>query len=158
MSQPLTVADLLTRAREQLDRFDVARTKAAVEHGWGIVDIRPAWQRANEGEIEGSLIVERNHLEWRLDRRSGAHVPEAEQFSKWVVVCSEGYTSSLAAASLCSIGIEATDLIDGIQAWRQGGGPLVSGVTPADSVVGSWAPTDGLVGLGAPLASQRRGH
>ena len=70
-------------------------TVAALAAGARLVDIRPAWQRAREGEIAGSLIVERNHLEWRLHPRSSARLPGAVAGQRWIVVCSEGYTSSL---------------------------------------------------------------
>jgi rhodanese-related sulfurtransferase len=138
MSAPTfdSVDDLLDDARQRLDRVTVEQTLAAIRAGARLVDIRPAWQRLREGEINGSLIVERNHLEWRLHPRSSARLDLARPGQHWIVVCSEGYTSSLAAAALLSLGVPATDLIDGIQAWRAAGQPLVDGVTPAESVVG----------------------
>ena len=85
-----------------------------------LVDIRPQWQRDTEGAIPGALLIERNHLEWRLDPSSGARIPEAVDHDvAVVVVCSEGYTSSLAAASLQDLGLHrATDLVGGFQAWK----------------------------------------
>jgi rhodanese-related sulfurtransferase len=88
-----------------------------------------------EGEIDGSLIVERNHLEWRLHPTSPARLPQASTGQRWIVVCSEGYTSSLAAAALVSLGLPATDLIGGIHAWHTFGLPLVPGPTPVEAVV-----------------------
>jgi rhodanese-related sulfurtransferase len=127
-----SVDDLLSDARSRLDRVDAAAAARAVEDGALIVDIRPAWQRERTGEIAGSLIVERNHLEWRLHPASSARVPAAVDGQRWVVVCAEGYTSSLAADALNSIGVPATDLIGGIAAWAEAGLPLVERVTPPD--------------------------
>ena len=92
-----------------------------------LVDIRPAAQRAAEGEIPGALIVERNVLEWRFDPASGARLPQASYDLEVIVVCSEGYTSSLAAAALQDLGVRrATDLDGGFRAWQAAGLPVVS--------------------------------
>ncbi len=89
------------------------------------MDIRPDWQRAAEGSIPGALLIERNHLEWRLDSTSDARIPAATDHDMAVVVfCSEGYTASLAAAALQDLGLHrATDLVGGFQAWRAAGLP-----------------------------------
>ena len=85
-----------------------------------VVDIRPDAQRAAEGEWPGSLIIERNVLEWRFDPSSDARLPIADYDLQVIVVCQEGYTSSLAAAALQDIGIHrATDVIGGYAAWRE---------------------------------------
>ncbi len=131
------VEELLAAARTGLERLDTARTVAEVEKGARLVDIRPAWQRAQDGEITGAVVVERNHLEWRLHPHSAARLPWAQPGQRWIVVCAEGYTSSLAAASLCSIGVEATDLIGGVKAWREAGLPLVSGPSRVEQLVGA---------------------
>ena len=130
-----SVDDLLADARSRLDRLDPTATVEARERGALLVDIRPAWQRAVTGEIDGALVVERNHLEWRLHPESDARVPQAAPGQRWVVVCAEGYTSSLAADALNSIGVPATDLIGGIEAWTEAGLPLVAGVTPPNALV-----------------------
>jgi rhodanese-related sulfurtransferase len=92
-----------------------------------LVDIRPAAQRAAEGEIPGALIVERNVLEWRFDPVSDARLPQASYDLRVVVVCSEGYTSSLAAVALQDLGVRhATDLDGGFLAWQAAGLPVVS--------------------------------
>ena len=137
-----SVDDLLAHARRSLRRLDVEQTVAAVAGGAKLVDIRPVWQRVAEGEIAGSLIVERNHLEWRLHPHSSARLPSAVAGQRWIVICSEGYTSSLAAAALVSLGVDATDLIGGVQAWRAAGQPLVGGPTPVEAVVGQAEPAD----------------
>jgi rhodanese-related sulfurtransferase len=130
-----TVDDLLADARAGLDRLAPTRAAAAVSTGALLVDIRPEAQRAAEGEIPGALVVERNHLEWRLHPASDARVPAAAPGQRWVVVCSEGYTSSLAAAALNSIGVPATDLAGGFQAWAALGLPTAAGPTPPDHFV-----------------------
>lgn len=115
-----TVNDLLAAARARLDRPDPQRAADLVHRGALLVDTRPAWQRADEGELPGALVIERNHLEWRLDPTSDARIPEAADHDvTWIVVCSEGYSSSLAAASLQDLGLRnATDLDGGYRAWK----------------------------------------
>ncbi len=124
-----TVDDLLARARARLHRLEPADAADAVARGALLVDIRPAWQRADEGEIPDALLIERNHLEWRLDPSTDARIPEAVDHDvEIIVVCSEGYSSSLAAASLQDLGLHrATDLIGGFAAWRAAGFPVRDG-------------------------------
>lgn len=121
-----TIADVLAAARARLDRVDPGR--AAQLHGQGafLVDTRPQWQRDAEGSIPGALVIERNHLEWRLDPSSDARIPEATDHDvRWIVFCSAGYSSSLAAASLQDLGLRhATDLDGGFQAWKAAGLPV----------------------------------
>jgi rhodanese-related sulfurtransferase len=137
MTRFATVDDLLADARSRLLRVSPLAGAALVDHGALLVDIRPAWQRAADGEVPGSLIVERNHLEWRLHPDSPWRVPQARPPQQWIVLCSEGYTSSLAADALNSLGIAATDVVGGFAAWRNAGLPTVPGATPADHVVRS---------------------
>ena len=94
-----------------------------------LVDIRPAAQRAEQGEIPGSVIVERNHLEWRLDPGCDARLPWVAGYDHRVIVfCMDGYTSSLAAASLQDLGLRrATDVIGGFRAWTAAGLPTAAG-------------------------------
>jgi len=122
-----TIDELLAAARARLDRVGPEQARAAVQAGALLVDIRPAAQRAAEGEVPGALIIERNVLEWRLDPASGARLPQAGRYDLPVIVmCSEGYTSSLAAASLHDLGLTAaTDLAGGFQAWAAAGLPVV---------------------------------
>lgn len=128
----LTVADLLAEARAELVRLDPAETLAAQQAGAVLVDIRPHALRAAEGEIPGALVVERNVLEWRFDPRSPDRLPVTGFDVQVVVVCSEGYTSSLAAHALRRLGVgRATDLAGGYRAWRTAGLPTVRGGTPA---------------------------
>jgi rhodanese-related sulfurtransferase len=121
-----TVDELLEAARTRLDRVDAVRAASLVAEGARLVDTRPQWQRAEEGALPGALVVERNHLEWRLDPTSDARIPEATDHDvRWIVFCSEGYSSSLAAASLQDLGLRnATDLAGGFQAWKAAGLPV----------------------------------
>jgi rhodanese-related sulfurtransferase len=130
-----SVEALLAHARAGMRRLTVTEARDAVAAGALLVDIRPQWQRVADGEIPGSLVVERNHLEWRLHPASDARLPQAVAGQRWVVVCTEGYTSSLAAASLSSIGVEATDVVGGLHAWRAAGLPVVPGGTPVEHLV-----------------------
>jgi rhodanese-related sulfurtransferase len=130
-----SVDALLAAARDGLERLEPRDAQARVAGGALIVDIRPAWQRGTDGEIPGSVIVERNHLEWRLHPTSGASLPVAAPGQEWIVVCTEGYTSSLAAASLVSLGLPASDVVGGIHAWRAAGLPVVPGPTAVEQQV-----------------------
>ena len=90
-----------------------------------MVDIRPVEQRREEGEVPDSVIIGRNVLEWRLDPRSDARIVELARYDAQIIVlCSEGYASSLAAASLRHLGLlRATDVDGGIRAWKAAGLP-----------------------------------
>ena len=122
------VDGILARARRRLDRLTPLEAAEAVEAGALLVDIRPREQRLWEGGIPGTLIVERNVLEWRLDPASDSRIPEADSYDRPVVLfCSEGYATSLAAASLQDLGLwRATDLIGGFRAWAEAGLPVTS--------------------------------
>ncbi|MCO8273427.1 rhodanese-like domain-containing protein [Actinoplanes sp. TRM 88003] len=123
----LSIAEILANARTRLTRVGPLETAAAVGRGAVLVDIRPAAQRAQYGEIPGAVIIERNVLEWRLDPRSDARLPFADSYDLEVIVtCQEGYTSSLAAAALQDLGLHrATDLNGGFAAWRDAGLPTI---------------------------------
>lgn len=126
------IDELLAAARSGLDRAEPRRALRLQEEGALIVDIRPHVNRAEEGEIPGSVVVERIHLEWRLAPDSDWRLPEVEPDSTVIVVCNEGYSSSLAAADLQRLGLpNATDLEGGFRAWRSAGLPLRKGGTPA---------------------------
>jgi rhodanese-related sulfurtransferase len=112
---------VLDRARTKLIRLSADEVPAALARGALLVDIRPAAQRAREGEVPAALVIERNVLEWRCDPTSEARLPQAVGDDvEWVVLCSEGYTSSLAAASLKDLGLHrASDVIGGYQALKE---------------------------------------
>ena len=120
------IDDLLTAARARLDRPGPERAAEMAARGAVLVDTRPGWQRDQEGLLPCAVIIERNHLEWRLDPTSAARIPQAVDHDvTWVVVCSEGYASSLAAASLQDLGLRnATDLDGGFRAWKAAGLPV----------------------------------
>lgn len=134
----MTYADvdsLLSAARTGITRLAPRAAADAVAAGALIVDIRPEWQRREYGEIPGSVVVERNHLEWRLHPASDARLPLATPDQAWVVTCQEGYASSLATASLVSLGLTAYDLDGGVGAWQDAGLPVVPGPTAVEQVV-----------------------
>ena len=122
----MKVDEMLETARARLDRVGPERAAELAARGARLVDTRPQWQRDAEGTLPGALVIERNHLEWRLDPTSDARIPEATDHDvTWIVVCSEGYSSSLAAASLQDLGLHnATDLDGGFRAWKAAGLPV----------------------------------
>jgi rhodanese-related sulfurtransferase len=121
-----TVDQLLDQARSRLRRVGPEEAAVVLEEGGLLVDIRPAALRQVQGEVPGALIVERTVLEWRLDPASPHRLAEVRGYDQpIVIVCSEGYSSSLAAAVLQDLGLHrATDLIGGFKAWAQAGLPI----------------------------------
>ena len=138
MSRPpgaLTIDAVLAAARSRLTRLSPAQAHRAVQSGALLVDIRPQAQRQAEGEIPGATIIERNVLEWRFDPASTARLPVASYDLQVIVFCSEGYTSSLAAASLLDLGVgRATDLEGGFRAWQAAGLPVSQAAYGADQI------------------------
>ncbi|HKG32328.1 MAG TPA: rhodanese-like domain-containing protein [Gemmatimonadales bacterium] len=112
---------LLEEVRFGLDRVDAADLASEVAAGALVIDTRPIEQRQRDGELPGAMIIDRNVLEWRLDPSCPHHVAEADSANlRMIIVCDEGYSSSLAAASLRQLGIErATDLVGGFQSWKR---------------------------------------
>ena len=125
----MTIDDVLAAARRRLPaRPGPAEMETAMAAGALVVDIRPVEQRRRDGLLPGALVVDRNVLEWRLDPASDHRLPEASYDRPVVIVCDEGYASSLAAAALQDLGITgATDLDGGVQAWIRSGRPLAPG-------------------------------
>jgi rhodanese-related sulfurtransferase len=121
------ISELLEAARARLARLAPRTVADRMTRGAVLVDIRPAAQRAEYGEIPGAIVIERNVLEWRLDPRSDARLSFADSYDLEVIItCQEGYTSSLAAAALHDIGLRrATDLNGGFAAWKAAGLPTV---------------------------------
>ena len=120
---PSRIDAVLDSAREKLTRIEAADVPAALERGALLVDIRPAAQRAAEGDVPAARLIERNVLEWRCDPTSDARLPEAVGDDvEWIVLCSEGYTSSLAAAALVDLGLRrSTDVVGGYHALKAAG-------------------------------------
>jgi rhodanese-related sulfurtransferase len=112
----------------------VTAEQAAAEQTAGalLIDTRTLEQRSRDGDIPGALVVDRNVLEWRLDPASTSRIEEATSHDvRVIVICNEGYSSSLAAASLLDIGlVKATDVIGGFQAWKAAGLPVESPDSP----------------------------
>lgn len=128
-----TIDELLAAARSRLCRLTPRQAYAAFCRDAVLVDIRPERQRAAEGGIPGAIIVERNVLEWRFDPSSDARLPWINGYGQQVIVfCSQGYTSSLAAASLQDLGLHrATDVIGGFTAWEAGALPTCRASRPS---------------------------
>ncbi|WP_373684840.1 rhodanese-like domain-containing protein [Streptomyces lunaelactis] len=126
MSERVGIDELLERVRQDLDRVEPKDAFEAAADGALLVDIRYAALRERDGLIPGALVVERNELEWRLDPQGSHRAPEAVSHDlRVVVVCNEGYASSLAAVSLRQLGLHrATDLVGGFQAWKSAGLPV----------------------------------
>ena len=117
---------ILSQARAGLDRVAVEDLAAEMADGALVVDTRPVEQRSRDGELPGALVVDRNVLEWRLDPTCPHRIPEVtERARRIILVCNEGYSSSLAAASLQRLGLSrATDLIGGFQEWARASSQL----------------------------------
>ena len=120
----VSIEVLLDDARKALIRLEPAEAHRAAASGALLVDIRPLEQRERDGTIPGALVIDRNVLEWRLDPGSDFRDPSVESQQQVLIICNEGYSSSLAAATLRLLGREATDVIGGFQKWRQSGLPV----------------------------------
>jgi rhodanese-related sulfurtransferase len=121
----VTVDDLLARARSRLRRVEPEDLRAQLERGAVLVDIRSDSQRAADGVVEEAVFIPRNVLEWRCDPSSPSRDPAVSDPGRTLILmCDEGYQSSLAAATLQELGLpEATDLVGGFQAWRAASSP-----------------------------------
>ena len=122
----IAIDELLAEARTGLSRLSPVQTRAAMSSGAALIDIRSDSQIARDGTITGALVIARNVLEWRLDPASSHRHPQAPGLADHVILlCDEGYQSSLAAATLPQLGFaRATDVDGGFQAWRQAGLPV----------------------------------
>jgi rhodanese-related sulfurtransferase len=121
-----SIDELVSTARARLARLGPSDVAVAMASGALLVDTRPVEQRRRDGEVPGAVVIDRNVLEWRLDPTSPDRVPEATGYEQLVVVmCDEGYASSLAAAVLQDLGLtRATDLEGGFRAWKTAGLPV----------------------------------
>jgi rhodanese-related sulfurtransferase len=130
---PKTVDDMLTEARATLERVTVQEAHDELEQGALLIDARTSEQRAEHGEIPGAVPIGLNVLEWRLDPSSEWRIPQATGHDVRVIVfCQEGFSSSLAAARLQSLGLHrATDVIGGYEAWRDAGLPVDGAERPS---------------------------
>ncbi|PWS50562.1 sulfurtransferase [Streptomyces sp. FT05W] len=123
---PVGIDELLEQVRAAYERVGPEEAATAAAEGALLVDIRYAALREKDGLIPDALVVERNELEWRLDPQGSHRAPQATSHDlRVVVICNEGYASSLAVASLHQLGLHrATDLTGGFQAWRAAGLPV----------------------------------
>ena len=125
MSEPSgerrSIDDVLAAARSRLDRIQPNSLERERLGGALIIDTRPVEQRSRDGELPGAIVIDRNVLEWRLDPASEHRIAEVSGYdTRIVIVCNEGYSSSLAAVQLQDLGLHgATDLVGGYQAWRK---------------------------------------
>jgi rhodanese-related sulfurtransferase len=121
-----TIDDVLERARGRLKRLEPEQAAAELERGALLVDTRTESQRTAQGEIPGALVIDRTVLEWRLDPTSPHRIAQAtDERVRVIVICAEGYSSSLAAASLQDLGLlNATDVVGGFEAWNAAGLPV----------------------------------
>lgn len=122
----MTVEDLMAAARSRLRRVEPAEVAAELERGAVLVDIRSDAQRAAGGLLPNAVFIARNVLEWRCDPASEWRDPAVSDPSRRVIlICEEGYQSSLAAATLQELGLpDATDVVGGFLAWRDAGLPV----------------------------------
>ncbi len=122
----MTIDELLDRARSRLQRLKPEQAYDAMGRGALLIDTRSHEQRVAGGVVPGSIRLHRNVLEWRVDPRSGHQdLTVAACTQELIVMCQQGYSSSLAAATLQDLGItRATDLVGGFEAWRAAGLPV----------------------------------
>ena len=128
MSDPSAIDKLLTTARSQLDRVDPMDLSAEIAAGALLIDTRPVEQRERDGALAGAIVVDRNVLEWRLDPSSPFRIPQITSVDqRIIIVCDQGYSSSLAAATMRQLGmLRATDLMGGYQAILLAGHSLTA--------------------------------
>ena len=121
------INELLDQARRRLIRVTAEQAAAEQAAGALLVDTRTSEQRSRDGQIPGALVIDRTVFEWRLDPTSRSRIPEAKDHAiRVIVICAQGFSSSLAAASLQDLGlVNATDVIGGFDAWKAAGLPSV---------------------------------
>jgi len=123
--------EVLADARTAWDRVTPNQAAAMVADGALLIDIRPLEQRRRQGDIPGAIAVGLTVLEWRLAPSSDHRIPEADADARVIVLCGQGYSSSLAAASLRTLGLNATDVIGGFEAWAAAGLTVASCTGPS---------------------------
>ncbi len=124
-----SIDTVLAEARARLQRLTPDDAWMGARRGAAlIIDIRTPTDRSRDGAIPGSLHLPRTVLEWRVDPASSRAHPAVGGFERLLVlVCNEGYSSSLAAVALHEIGfVNATDIVDGIRGWERAGLPLAA--------------------------------
>ena len=129
---PKTIEELLAEARARFERVTAEQAHAEQRAGALLIDTRTYEQRREAGAVPGAIVLDRTVFEWRLDPASPSHLPEVRDHdARIIVLCRQGYSSSLAAASLQELGLHrATDVVGGFEAWAEAGLP-VEPFTPA---------------------------
>ncbi len=146
---PSAIDGLISRLRSRYIRVEPLDLAKEMANGALVIDTRPVEQRRRDGELPGAIVVDRNVLEWRLDPSSPHRLPQVTPRSRVVVVCNQGFSSTLAAASLQSLGLpQATDLVDGYQGLLAAGvlsglrrRATASGATASRSSAGPGSPS-----------------
>ena len=134
------LARVLRRAEARVTRLSAEQAAAAQAEGAVIVDTRSQEDRARHGVIPGSVHLPRTVLEWRLDPGGEWRTRHVSPDDRLVIVCSDGCSSLLAAASLLDLGLDARDVVGGIRAWRAAGLPLVEPRAPVGPPDGTGPP------------------
>jgi rhodanese-related sulfurtransferase len=126
MESRLTVHQVLAAARARYTRIDAVRARDAIAAGALLIDVRDGDQRRRDGLIPGALVIDRTVLEWRFDPDSGATHPQITGLDQpLILICDQGFSSSIAVASLLELGAtNVTDVIGGFRAWRDAGLPV----------------------------------
>jgi rhodanese-related sulfurtransferase len=129
MEHVVTVDEMLARARQDLRRLEPRQAAQAVRSGSVLVDVRTTEQRERDGAVPGAVPIPLNVLEWRADPSSATHDQRLGGSEvQLIVLCAEGYCSSLAASRMVALGRDATDVVGGFEAWRSDGLPVVGRV------------------------------
>ena len=125
-----SIDELLAQVRGRIGRVEPAEAAARLADGALLVDTRPWEQRRRDGDVPGAVVIDRNVLEWRLDPASPWRIPEVTGHDLEVIVlCNQGYSSSLVADTLRSLGLHrAVDVVGGFEAWAAAGLPVVPAV------------------------------
>ncbi|HEY5164508.1 MAG TPA: rhodanese-like domain-containing protein [Acidimicrobiia bacterium] len=115
------IEEFLADNRSGWTRVTPTHASTEVARGALLVDIRPLEQRRRQGDVPGAIVVGRTVLEWRLAPFSDHRIPQAAPDARVIVLCGQGYSSSLAAASLRALGLDATDVVGGFESWAAAG-------------------------------------
>jgi rhodanese-related sulfurtransferase len=133
-----SIEDVLAEAQAAIPRYTPSQARDAAADGAILVDVRPLEQRRRDGLVPGAAVVDRNVLEWRLDPASRWRIPElARRDVPVILICDEGYQTSLAAVVLRRLGVDAGDVIGGVQGWIEAGLPVSAGVVNGEE----WTPS-----------------
>jgi rhodanese-related sulfurtransferase len=132
------IDEVLADARAGWDRVTPKQAAAKVADGALLVDIRPLEQRRRQGDIPGAIVIGLTVVPWRLDPCSDYRIPEAASDARVIVLCGQGYSSSLAVASLRELGLDATDVIGGFEGWAAAGLNVTSCTGPSAEEAGGF--------------------